>query len=221
MAKRGRVIPLPMKAGPRQAISDYVRNRLHDECQVRGKAAEIARTTGLSTAHITNIQKSERGVGDDAARALGTYWGLSFAQLEEEAVRWNAAHADRESAPVSISGRRGTWGEHPRWEAELAQAKSMRASVMPHVPERFLVSLAGAVVPDREPTAGLILRLAESLFVTEGTDTSGEERKALAERSPGSRSEPGPRSDLDKSDRDGGADGSKPQVAKTKHQGRR
>lgn len=218
MAKSRRVIPVTMRAdGPRKAISDYIRSRLTEECAVRGKASEIARATHLSTAHITNIQKSERGVGDDAARALGTYWGMTFAQLEETAVRWEAAQVGERPPPSSARGR-GTWGENPRWELELALAKSMRASMMSHVPERFLLQLAGAVVPDREPTAALILRLAESLFVTEGTDVSGEEKKALAERSPGSQLEPGPKADLDP---DGSVDGSKPHIAKTKVPARR
>lgn len=192
MAKRARVIPIRVKPGPRESISKYVRQRLTGECQSgRGKAAEIARATGLSTAHITNIQKSERGVGDDAARALGTYWGLSFAQLEEEALRWMAAQIGSRPPPSSTSGRRGTWGEHPRWSVEYELARTMRP---PSIPERYLDMLANAVVPDRDPSAASILEFAKALFMTEGVDVAdvGDgTKKDLSEQSTARSSEAG------------------------------
>lgn len=71
----------------RRAIGSYVRRRLLEECRTRGTAARIARETGFTTAHLTNVQKSERGIGDDFAHAMAGYWGLSYSQLEEAALR--------------------------------------------------------------------------------------------------------------------------------------
>jgi hypothetical protein len=71
----------------RRAIGSYVRRRLSEECKTRGTAAKIARETGFTTAHLTNVQKSERGVGDDFAHAMADYWGMTYGQLEEAASR--------------------------------------------------------------------------------------------------------------------------------------
>jgi len=75
----------------RHAIGRYVRRRLAEECRTRGTAAKIARETGFTTAHLTNVQKSERGVGDDFAHAMAGYWGMTFAQLEEAALKDKAS----------------------------------------------------------------------------------------------------------------------------------
>jgi hypothetical protein len=83
----------------RRVVSAYVRDRLQRECAVRGEAAKIARVTGFSTAHVTNVQKQDRGVGDDFAEALARHWGLTMAQLEEEATRWASQQAAPQPEP--------------------------------------------------------------------------------------------------------------------------
>ncbi len=84
----------------RRIVGAYVRDRLRKECAVRGEATKIARAIGFSTAHVTNVQKEERGVGDDFAEAIARYWGLGYAELEEAAQRW-AAENPTEPAPPS------------------------------------------------------------------------------------------------------------------------
>lgn len=83
----------------RKIVGAYVRERLRSECTVRGAAANIARATGFSTAHVTNVQKQDRGVGDDFAEAIARYWGMTYAQLEEEAQRW---WAERQPTPQEV-----------------------------------------------------------------------------------------------------------------------
>ncbi len=83
----------PRRANQRRAVAAYVRQRLRAECATeRGVAARIAKATGFTSAHLTNVQKAERGIGDDFAHAIGTYWGMTYQQLEDEAQRWAAEH---------------------------------------------------------------------------------------------------------------------------------
>lgn len=77
--------------GPRSALAAYVRWRLkkEEEEHGRGYQAEVARKSGISTAHIANIlNRPHQGVGMDAATALARYWGMSFAKLTDAATEW-------------------------------------------------------------------------------------------------------------------------------------
>lgn len=78
------IATLPVKFSERrEAIGRYVSARLASECTVRGRAAEIARQTGFTQAHISLVRDGERKVGDDLAHALAALWGMSYAALEE------------------------------------------------------------------------------------------------------------------------------------------
>ncbi len=110
---------------------------------------------------------------------MAKYWGLTYAQLEEEAQR---VVVKMPSAPPPAS--LGRWGEHPSWGVELAAALAARKS---KVPDRFYLELAGAVMPSREPSADLITRMAEALYFTEGVDVTTAHRHALAAAAPSSR----------------------------------
>ncbi len=71
---------------PRAAISAYVKRRLAVECEPRGAAAKIGRAIGTSGAHLSNIKKMNRGIGDDLARKMASYWKMTYAELERVAV---------------------------------------------------------------------------------------------------------------------------------------
>lgn len=95
-----RATALGVRRGERkQIVGSYVRQRLRDECKVRGVAAKIAREIGFSSAHLANIQKEDRGIGDDFAEAIAKYWGMTQAQLVEVAVAW----ASEQDSPAPSS----------------------------------------------------------------------------------------------------------------------
>jgi transcriptional regulator with XRE-family HTH domain len=84
----------------RTVLANYVRTRLKKEEQERGRGyqADVARRTGLSTAHVANIMnRPHQGLGIEAMTALAGYWGITLGQLEEAAKEW----AKNEPAPSS------------------------------------------------------------------------------------------------------------------------
>ncbi len=82
-------------------IHEYVRERLVEECKVRGVAAEIARETQTSRAHIANILDGTRRVGEDFAAAVAKYWRLSQGELHQLAQGRQASRAlEREQEPL-------------------------------------------------------------------------------------------------------------------------
>lgn len=74
----------------RQKLTDYISARIAAETKgegKRGEAAKIAKKTGFSSAHIANVSNGNiRGVGDDFARAMAKFWGMTYAQLEAVAT---------------------------------------------------------------------------------------------------------------------------------------
>jgi len=75
-------------AAERTAVAEYVQDRLVRETQAsRGVAAEIARRTGFSSAHVANA-KNHGTVGPDFEIAIASYWGMSVAELRSEASLW-------------------------------------------------------------------------------------------------------------------------------------
>jgi hypothetical protein len=65
-------------------IARYIRERLAEECKMeRGRCSEIARITGISRSHLSNILDGSRTFGEDAATALCKYWGLRLSDLTQ------------------------------------------------------------------------------------------------------------------------------------------
>jgi len=64
----------------RQAVADYVQNRLQNECREHGSVAALARAVGFSGPHISNA-KNYGSVGPDLAIALAKHWGLTYDAL--------------------------------------------------------------------------------------------------------------------------------------------
>jgi hypothetical protein len=102
----------------RLAIAAYVRDRLFRECSARrGVAADIARATGATTAHIANVKNGKATTGDEFARKVARYWNLTYPQLEAAAAEWYRTHS-----PPPPSGTASRWVEiDPRYP-NLAEA---------------------------------------------------------------------------------------------------
>lgn len=118
----------------RKAVAAYVLDRLETECRAeRGRASQVAKVTGFSTAHIANVRKKERGIGDDFARAMARMWGFeSYAALETEALRWVREHPD--AVPDDRHPRRTEAARLCR-EAGVPEEAIRRVLVEPVAPE--------------------------------------------------------------------------------------
>lgn len=106
-----------MRTDRRSALSSYIRARLLREEREYGHGfrSEVARRSGLSTAHISNlINREDQKIGIDAAEALAGFWKMSFAQLSDEAEQWvkdnpvpDAPHFPNLEAAVDFMRSRG------------------------------------------------------------------------------------------------------------------
>ncbi len=130
----------------RRIVSDYVSDRLVRECKgTWGKAIDVARKTGFSSAHITNVMNRQRTTGDDFAMAVAKYWGIEYAEMERLAVEHAAAAYSRERsersgerrdlAPPSIALRPEPEDLHPILTAALAYCRSKRVYPLDYLDE--------------------------------------------------------------------------------------
>lgn len=75
----------------RSLLAAYVRARMKKEEKERGRGyqAELARRTGLSSAHVANVMnRPHQGLGIEALTDIAGFWGLTLGQLEEAAKEW-------------------------------------------------------------------------------------------------------------------------------------
>jgi hypothetical protein len=56
------------------------------ECKKWGAASRLARILGYGVGHLGNIEKGRRMVGEDLARKLAAYWGMTYGELEQAAL---------------------------------------------------------------------------------------------------------------------------------------
>ena len=127
----------------RRVLAAYVSDRLTRECAERGKAASIARTIGFSPAHISNARTGQAGVGEDLAEALAKYWGLSYEELQKEAVAW-AEGGGRLPPSLTVGARH--LRDRPEWNEAVAGARQVF-----RVPDEYF-DRVGAIFDDF-PTA--------------------------------------------------------------------
>lgn len=166
----------------REAIARYVRHRLSEECREYGAQARIAREIGVSGAHLNNVRGGSRGVGEDLARALARFWGMSYADLEEVAVEWAEANP-AETAPASAPRPRRL-GEHAQWAD--AAAKAQEFTGLP--PEYFeLVSTLQGPVSPASITPAFVANLAKS-FADLDADLRAKGQPGLLPEGPVGRS---------------------------------
>lgn len=84
----------------KELIRKYIVARLTRENNGRGFQAKLAKATGFTTAHISNVLSKGASIGDDFKRAMAKYWGISVDQLEAEAGVEIPASPGRESRVV-------------------------------------------------------------------------------------------------------------------------
>ena len=87
-----------------QRIKEYVLARLRDElaCAPRGAQAELAKTLGVSGAHLSNMlsKSPTRQPGEDFRRKVAAHWGFTYGQLETIALGEEAS-PDSRAKPLS------------------------------------------------------------------------------------------------------------------------
>lgn len=88
-----------------QRIKVYVLARLRSElaCAPRGAQAQLAKTLGVSGAHLSNMlsHNPTRQPGEDFRRKVSAHWGMTYGQLETTALGEEAPA----SGPSPISWR--------------------------------------------------------------------------------------------------------------------
>jgi len=57
-------------------LAGQLRDRLEQECRVRGRAAAIAQATGFSPGHISRVLRGKAELGELFAHALMKHWNL-------------------------------------------------------------------------------------------------------------------------------------------------
>ena len=86
-----------------QRIKEYVLTRLREElaCAPRGAQAQLAKSLGVSGAHLSNMLSPHptRQPGEDFRRKVAAHWGVTYAQLESIALGDEAPEST--SKPVS------------------------------------------------------------------------------------------------------------------------
>jgi hypothetical protein len=107
----------------RKLVAVYLADRLRTECAKRGKATEIARAIQFTRVHVAAVARGDNAAGEDFFDAMARYWGLTRAQLDEEAATWSATHGVDTRAPRSES--LGRLHEHPEWPTALAAARAV------------------------------------------------------------------------------------------------
>ncbi len=65
----------------RDIVSEYVRKRLAEECEVWGAATRIATAMGSTPVHVYNVRNGHRRAGEDFARKIAAYWKMTPKQL--------------------------------------------------------------------------------------------------------------------------------------------
>jgi hypothetical protein len=167
----------------RKVLSAYIRERLRIECAVRGTASKIATATGFSTAHLANVQKEERGVGDDFAEAMAIYWGFTPEALRVEAERWAKEHPEKVGGDVLALPSPGSPPADPCPERTAGAKLALAAGV-----DEWAVAavLAEEVPPEREGWKALFW--ANRMQMVALRELPGaQETTSAPQRSPGAR----------------------------------
>lgn len=87
----------------RGAVTEYAEHRLTREREEsgRGYVARVARKTGFSPAHVSNVANGRAPLGEDFELALSKLWNFpSVTALRQEAQKWVAAAATAATEPA-------------------------------------------------------------------------------------------------------------------------
>ncbi|WP_438029132.1 hypothetical protein [Sorangium sp. So ce233] len=152
----------------RRVVSAYVTDRLREECRQRGKASAIARATHFTRVHVAAVARGDNAVGEDFARAMAKYWGMSAQELDAAAARW--AEENGVEIPAPRSGPPQRLREREEW-AEAVEAARL---VFKGIPDEYFERV-GAIfddVPQRIDAqfVGEMARILHDLANREGGD---------------------------------------------------
>ncbi len=98
--------------GVPEHVADYVQQRLAFEtARRRGVAAEIARQTGATTAHIATVRLGRSPAGAGFVAQIAGYWGMGVDELYEAARQrvpgpWTEEEHERHAAAARERARR-------------------------------------------------------------------------------------------------------------------
>ena len=118
-----------------ERVKAYARARLRAEVDAgpRGTQARIVEALGGTSAHVSNMVNHDRGPGLETLHALAKHWGITYAQLEAEALgEASAAPAQPFVAPdrilevlVRVAKKRGYSADVV---AEAARVRALRGT---------------------------------------------------------------------------------------------
>lgn len=110
-------------------VADYIRTRLAAECEEhRGRAADVARVTGLTPSMVSQVRRGESPAGPKFAGAIAIYWGMTLDQLgavalgQGEAPEINPSPAPPRSVPAEDPDASNPHrpGAAPEWDEGVA-----------------------------------------------------------------------------------------------------
>lgn len=89
----------------------------------RGTSSRIAGTLGISTAHVTNVTKNERGISDDIVDRFIDAYDLDREKLLEEALAWKSSLPISEPPPLQVREEVARYGSELDLVTELIVRK--------------------------------------------------------------------------------------------------
>lgn len=111
-----------------EIVQEFFRARLSEEITRggHGTAARIARATGISPPHLTNIVKDRsRAPGIDTMQRLAQHWGTTYAALEREALGGMDTERPADD-PLSVAMRAARLDGHEEQAIEAVRDYSFK-----------------------------------------------------------------------------------------------
>lgn len=180
-------------------IKEYVLARLRAELATapRGAQASLAKMLGVSGAHLSNMLSASpsRTPGEDFRRKVAAHWGMSYAQLEAQALGEEGPSStsqpirDAERVPEALSAVLASYDwlpELPRTLRALVRQQALvyadRDELTNEEWQRIVTGL------EREALAHLARRLRTSPPPQQAVENAGrDEEDSAASSEPGRR----------------------------------
>lgn len=143
-------------------VADYIRTRLAAECEEhRGRAADVARVTGLTPSMVSQVRRGESPAGPKFAGAIARYWGMTIDQLEAVALgRGEAPEAETPKPPSSVvvkdppdASELRRLGDVPGWDEAVEEAIQLFGDSLSRDDYAAASALRGLDLPERVDAA--------------------------------------------------------------------